>query len=125
MVRSAVSVITIYLYNDSMSFKDKMTKGWSIFKKVEFKEGVQAHLADHSNGHHLAGGASGSASGFVGVSGVSLSSGVIMDTNGNQCLTSTVCMQFGLGVFGGTGASYSGAYGEALSNGNAETWGIY
>ncbi len=121
VMRSAMSVITIYLYNDALSFKDKMKNGWSLFKKVEFKEGVEAHLADHSNGYHLGGGATGSASGFAGVSGVTLSSGVIMDTNGNQCLTSTVCMQFGLGAFAGAGASYSGSYGEALTNGSTET----
>ncbi|MGD8123118.1 hypothetical protein [Vibrio sp. TRT 2004] len=44
VMRSAISVITVYLYNDSMSFKDKMTKGWSIFKKVEFKEGGRCCL---------------------------------------------------------------------------------
>jgi hypothetical protein len=65
----------------------------------------------------------GSGSLFLGAFGVSGFIGKGGDSNGNRCFVGTGCMQFGLGVFGGAGASIEGGYSKPLTTGSSQSWG--
>ncbi len=67
----------------------------------------------------------GSGSIFVGIFGGSASTGAGIDTNGNKCLVSTICMQVGLGAFGGVGGNLSGGYDKHLITGRSQNWGFF
>ncbi|VVM17720.1 hypothetical protein BSPWISOXPB_4740 [uncultured Gammaproteobacteria bacterium] len=67
----------------------------------------------------------GSGSLFLGVFGVSGFIGKGGDSNGNRCFVGTGCMQFGLGVFGGAGASIEGGYSKPLTTGSSQSWGFF
>ena len=50
---------------------------------------------------------------------------LVFDTNGNKCLVSTICMQVGLGAFGGVGGNLSGGYDKHLITGRSQNWGFF
>ncbi len=62
---------------------------------------------------------------FFGVAGVSGSTGIAFDLQGNSCLVTTICVQVGVGGFVGYGGTGSVGLSEALKEGSTSTIGLF
>jgi hypothetical protein len=54
-----------------------------------------------------------------------MSAGPGWDTKGNSCLVAQACFQIGLGLYGGGGMTFTAGAPQPLSNGNADSWGLF